>query len=124
MTLLKDVPICVLRREMTFNQDVKALRPKGDVAGLFLAYLLIGNKERLLRMVDVAGHGTGKFDTDKVKAMDLMRPTLPMEQERIANCLAALDAKLTAESEAVDFLKAHKAGLMQQLFPSSSEDDR
>jgi len=59
MTLLKDIPICILSRQMTFNQDIKALHAKGDFDGCFLAYLLLSNKQRLLSMVDIAGHGTG-----------------------------------------------------------------
>ncbi|MGA1997945.1 MAG: restriction endonuclease subunit S, partial [Bryobacteraceae bacterium] len=47
MTLLNDLPICVTSRPMTFNQDVKALRPKAGVRSDFLSYLLLGNKERL-----------------------------------------------------------------------------
>jgi type I restriction enzyme, S subunit len=70
MTLLKDVPICVLTREMSFNQDVKALLPKGDAEGLFVALLLLGSKQRLLRMVDIAGHGTGKLNTDELKTLN------------------------------------------------------
>ena len=81
MTLLKDIPICVLRREMSFNLDVKGLRPKDGVDGLFLAWMLIGNKPRLLAMVDVAGHGTGKLDTDKLKALVMAVPS-PAEQQR------------------------------------------
>ena len=50
MTLLNDLPICVANRPMTFNQDVKALRPKPDVRDDFLPYLLLGNKERLLSL--------------------------------------------------------------------------
>jgi restriction endonuclease S subunit len=116
MTLLKDVPICVLRREMSFNQDVKALRPKDDLHGLFLAYLLIGNKPRLLKMVDVAGHGTGKLNSDELKAFELVLPK-PAEQERIADCLACLDHQIVSESEKLDALKTHKQGIMQHLFP-------
>ncbi len=48
MTLLKDVPICVLMREMSFNQDVKALRPKEGVDSCFLAWLLTASKQRLM----------------------------------------------------------------------------
>jgi len=117
MTLLKDVPICVLRREMCFNQDVKALRPKVDVDTLFLAFLLLGNKQRLLKMVDIAGHGTGKLNTDELKALELVSPQ-PAEQQRIADCLSALDARIAAEADKLAALKTHKKGLMQQLFPS------
>ena len=120
MTLLKDVPICVLRREMSFNQDVKGLRPKDGVDGLFLAWMLTGNKPRLLAMVNVAGHGTGKLDTDELKALELMLPP-PAEQQRIASCLSSLDALITAETQKLEALKTHKKGLMQQLFPSPDE---
>ena len=117
MTLLKDVPICVVRREMSFNQDVKALRPINGVDGLFLALLLVGYKDRLLDMVTVAGHGTGKLDTEYLKALTLTLPSLA-EQHRIASCLSSLDALITAETQKLDSLKRHKRGLMQQLFPS------
>ena len=119
MTLLKDVPICVLRREMSFNQDVKALLPKLDVDGLFLAFLLIANKPRLLRMVDVAGHGTRKLNTDELKALELASPQ-PTEQQRIADCLSSLDTRIATEAEKLTALKVHKQGLMQQLFPSAT----
>jgi type I restriction enzyme, S subunit len=117
MTLLKDVPVCLVRREMSFNQDVKGLRPKGGVDGLFLAWMLTSNKQRLLAMVDIAGHGTGKLDTDALKALELMLPP-PPEQHRIAACLSALEDLITLESQNLEALKTHKKGLMQQLFPS------
>ena len=41
------------------------------------------------------------------------------EQQRIADCLSALDARIAAEADKLTALKAHKKGLMQQLLPSS-----
>lgn len=120
MTLLKDVPICVVLREMSFNQDVKALRPVDGVDGLFLALLLTGSKDRLLEMVTIAGHGTGKLDTDELKAMALMLPK-PAEQHRIATCLSSLDALIAAETQKHAALQRHKRGLMQQLFPTPEQ---
>lgn len=122
MTLLKDVPICVAQREMSFNQDVKALRPIDGIDGLFLALLLTSSKDRLLEMVTVAGHGTGKLDTDELKAMPFMLPS-PDEQQRIASCLSNLDALTTAATQKLADIKSHKKGLMQQLFPSPEEVD-
>ncbi|HSU13528.1 restriction endonuclease subunit S [Longimicrobium sp.] len=123
MTLLKDVPICVIRREMSFNQDVKALRPKIDVNGLFLAFALLGNKQRLLKMVDIAGHGTGKLNTDELATFELAFPE-PAEQNRIAAILSSLDEMVTAQSRKVEGLEAQKQGLLQQLFPSLEEESR
>jgi type I restriction enzyme S subunit len=43
------------------------------------------------------------------------------EQQKIAGCLSSLDELITAETQKLDFLKAHKKGLMQQLFPREGE---
>ena len=43
------------------------------------------------------------------------------EQQRIAECLSTLDELIGAESQKLDALKAHKKGLMQQLFPREGE---
>ncbi len=47
----------------------------------------------------------------------------PAEQQRIATCLRALDALITAETKKHEALKTHKKGLMQQLFPTPEEAD-
>src|SRR5207248_3155347 len=93
MTLLNDLPICVISRPMTFNQDVKALRPKPHVRNDYLPYLLLGNKHRLLSLVDLAGHGTGRLNSDELKAFDVALPPLP-EQRAIAHVLGTLDDKI------------------------------
>lgn len=43
------------------------------------------------------------------------------EQQKIASCLSSLDDLIGSESRKLDALKAHKKGLMQQLFPREGE---
>lgn len=43
------------------------------------------------------------------------------EQQKIADCLSSIDDRITAETQKLDTLKAHKKGLMQQLFPAEGE---
>lgn len=45
-------------------------------------------------------------------------PKEKREQQKIADCLSDLDALITAQTEQIAALKAHKKGLMQQLFPN------
>ena len=45
----------------------------------------------------------------------------PDEQQKIAECLASLDALIAAESQKLESLRQHKKGLMQQLFPQPGE---
>ena len=93
MTLLNDVPVCVTERPMGFNQDVKALRPKLGIAPAFLPYLVLGNKDRLLNLVDLAGHGTGRLNTEELKTFDILLPP-SAEQHAIAHILGTLDDKI------------------------------
>ena len=44
------------------------------------------------------------------------------EQSRIASCLGALDALITAQVDKLNSLKFHNRGLMQALFPSPEEN--
>lgn len=43
------------------------------------------------------------------------------EQQKIADCLTSLDELIAAQRRKVEALKAHKKGLMQQLFPREGE---
>jgi type I restriction enzyme S subunit len=45
----------------------------------------------------------------------------PREQQKIADCLSSLDEVIELEAKRLDALKAHKKGLMQQLFPREGE---
>lgn len=45
----------------------------------------------------------------------------PPEQQKIADCLTSVDDLITAETQKLEALKAHKKGLMQQLFPREGE---
>ncbi len=43
------------------------------------------------------------------------------EQQKIADCLSSLDERIAAETNKLDALKAHKKGLLKQLFPAEGE---
>jgi type I restriction enzyme S subunit len=115
MTLLNDVPICVVKRPMTFNQDVKALRPKPGVRNEYLPYLLLGNKERLLSLVDLAGHGTGRLNSDELKSLDVILPPEP-EQRAIAHILGTLDDKIELNRRMNETLEAMARALFKSWF--------
>ncbi|HCN05269.1 MAG TPA: restriction endonuclease subunit S [Bacteroidetes bacterium] len=115
MTLLNDVPVCIAKRAMTFNQDVKALLPRSQVAPEYLPYVLLGKKEVLLAKVDLAGHGTGRLNSDDLKALEVELPPLP-EQRRIAKILGDLDDKIELNRTMNETLEAMARALFKSWF--------
>jgi type I restriction enzyme, S subunit len=55
-----------------------------------------------------------------LREMEFILPSLK-EQQKIADCLSALDTRITAQAAKIETLKQHKRGLMQQLFPAPEE---
>lgn len=90
MTLHKDVPVCLAGRDVAFNQDIKALIPASSINAKYLVYYLQSQKNRLLRLVDSAGHGTGRINTDLLKAFSVAVPTLAV-QASIVDLLSICD---------------------------------
>jgi len=58
---------------------------------------------------------------EMISDMPIFLPPSPAEQEKIADCLSALDAQIAAETEKLTALKDYKKGLMQQLFPQPAK---
>jgi type I restriction enzyme S subunit len=65
-----------------------------------------------------SGSGVPTLNRNDVHAFKACVPPSPSEQQKIADCLTSLDELITAQTQKLAALKAHKKGLMQQLFPS------
>jgi len=119
--LFKRIPICVAGRDVSFNQDVKALELKKEIDTFFFLYLLISKESALLDSVTSTGIGAGKLDTDGLKKLPLKVPSNKKEQQKIASCLSSIHELIAAETQKIDQLKLHKKGLMQGLFPTMND---
>ena len=64
-------------------------------------------------------HGLLNISTGDFFGLNVILPT-PPEMKKIAECLSSFDDVITAAENELDSLKAHKKGLMQQLFPQPS----
>jgi type I restriction enzyme S subunit len=120
MTLLKDFPVCLLSCEMAFNQDIKALIPVAGIQGDFLAYMLVAQKAEILNLVDTAGHGTGRLDTDLLKSYRINVPPLP-QQRQITETLHAWDRAIVIAEQLLENSRKQKRALVQQLFPKNKD---
>jgi type I restriction enzyme S subunit len=67
------------------------------------------------------GQAQPGLSIDVLEKVSCATPKDEKEQQKIANCLASLDERITLEAQKLDTLKTHKKGLMQQLFPAEGE---
>ena len=115
MTLLNSIPVCLIKQDMAFNQDIKALLPAPGVLPRYLPYLILGNSRRLRRLVDLAGHGTGRLNSEELKALDVRLPPTS-EQRAIADILGALDDKIELNRRMNETLEAMARALFKSWF--------
>ena len=54
--------------------------------------------------------------TNDIKNLKILIPKSKQEQQKIADTLSSLDSLIEADNKKLDALKAHKNGLMQQIF--------
>lgn len=99
-----------------------------DIAHLYLNYLFLYNfhGKYLRRHITIGARSHGALAIDDADLLSLPIPyptgnTSFKEQQRIADCLSSLDERIAAETNKLDALKAHKKGLLKQLFPAEGE---
>ena len=85
-------------------------------------YFESGIHDKQLRSLVNEGARAGRFNISISQFLSTAawRPNED-EQQKIADCLASIDELLTMEGQKLAALKAHKKGLMQQLFPAQGE---
>lgn len=75
----------------------------------------------LSSLVQKGAKNTINITNDTFVSKAVFLPTDRDEQQKIAECLSALDNLISAQDQKVDALKEKKKGLMQQLFPQLGE---
>lgn len=95
------------------------LAPRAPVCTEFFGYLF--KTHQFLHILTAHSQGLTK-DRLRLYYKDfaqILLPTPPVEEQRkIADCLLSLDETIMVQMEKLGILKAHKKGLIQQLFPS------
>ena len=104
------------------NQHVCIIRlnPK-ELDPIFLnQYLISQYGQKQIDSFQAGGNRQG-LNFSQIRSFLLPLPPTKEEQIRIAGCLSSLNDLIGSESRKLDALKAHKKGLMQQLFPREGE---
>ena len=113
--LFNKIPMGITLGDVAFNQDVKCIRPKQQLAPLFLFQWLHAKENTIQNKVTATGIGAGKLDTADLQNLKLYKPSLE-EQTKIATFLSAVDEKISQLTQKHQLLREYKQGMMQKLF--------
>jgi type I restriction enzyme S subunit len=106
---------CVVDDGVALGSDLNVIRSPVD--GRFLSYYLNGSRRRELAKV-AQGDTVAHLYPTQLSRLEVYIPDAKAEQQRIADCLSSLDARLAVQVQKQNALETHKQGLLQQLFPS------
>jgi type I restriction enzyme, S subunit len=81
MSLVREFRVGIADRSLAFGQDCKALIAVDGVDSLYLAFSVLDRQQDIQRMVELAGHGTGKLSTDRLKAIEMPLPPKAIQDE-------------------------------------------
>jgi len=72
-------------------------------------------------LVQKGAKNTINIKNDRFLSGTMVLPSIEKEQQKIADCLSSLDELIELQAKRLDAIKAHKKGLLQQLFPQEVE---
>lgn len=82
----------------------------------FLYQAILSDKTQKLIQASISGQAITRITLEKIGNFSISITSIE-EQQKIADCLSSLDEQITTQGQKLDALKAHKKGLLQQLFP-------
>jgi type I restriction enzyme S subunit len=105
---------CMLRDDIALGGDLNVIRSTHN--GTFLSYFFNGPLKSLIAKV-AQGDSVVHLYPSQIASLNITIPSAD-EQKRIADTMVMVDRVLVELRHQIVTLKAHKSGLMQQLFPS------
>ena len=100
------------------NQGFQSLLVKESESHLFWYYWITKHKNILISKS--SGSTFIEIGKNEIKKINVTRPE-KNEQKKIADFLSSIDDFIISQTQKLEALKAHKKGLMQQLFPAEEE---
>ena len=115
MILLHSVPVALVLKKLTVNQDMKALIPVYNVCGEYLLFLLKGLRYFILDLVDNSAHGTKCLRTEIFERMKIAIPNINEQNEIIAQLrkkLEGIDSLFEKTYLSIELLKERRTALI------------
>lgn len=115
MILAHSVPVAKTMKQVTVNQDMKALKPHRYLNSDFLLWLLVGLRDLVLDLVETSAHGTKCLRTQDFERLAIFLPDLK-EQENIVNGLVTtvtqIDNTIEKSKKQIALLKEKRGSLI------------
>jgi type I restriction enzyme S subunit len=115
MSLAKEFRVALTRRQVAFNQDLKAFACQPDIDPEFLFYALFARREHIRELATEASHGTKKLETDVLAAVELPVPK-PDVQRRTVTVASAYDDLIENNHRRMELLENAARLLYQEWF--------
>ncbi|OGB25742.1 MAG: hypothetical protein A3I66_05015 [Burkholderiales bacterium RIFCSPLOWO2_02_FULL_57_36] len=115
MSLAKEFRVSISERELTFNQDIKALSPKNTLDPSFLFYYLLSQSQAIKDSASEAAHGTKKVDMPVLENWPLPLPPRT-DQEKIAAILSLYDDLIESNQRRIALLEKMAEEIYREWF--------
>ncbi|XMB48702.1 restriction endonuclease subunit S [Pseudomonas fluorescens] len=114
--------VAVLGINAATNQACAALLLNKGMNTEFVFQCLAVRYDEIRRISNPGGQEN--LSATLIKSIPFSYPDIESgEQQKIADCLASIDKIIIEHAQKIEFLRAHKKGLMQQLFSAIDEAD-
>jgi type I restriction enzyme, S subunit len=115
MSLAKEFRVSITTREMTFNQDLKALLPSDTLSPVYLFYYLLSQNNAIRDSASEAAHGTKKLDMPVLEQWPIPIPPLAIQQ-KIAAILSAYDDLIANNQRRITLLERMAEDIYREWF--------
>lgn len=99
MSLASEFRFGVATRELSFNQDLKAIVPTGRVDPALTLLYLASSCPTILELVDEASHGTKRLETQLLQDLQMVVPQPEIQKQLASTLWALIDQMLCNEEE-------------------------
>jgi len=120
MGLANGVPICEIAVPCAFNQDVKVMIPNAKVDASYLRLALQQQGKQFERIIETAGHGTLKINTDDLLRIRIALPALKIQRAIVAE-IEAEQALVNANRELIRRMEAKIKATIDRVWEKSPE---
>lgn len=106
---------CVMKDGVILAGDLYIYRPATNVDGRILSYLLNHQVNNAISRI-AQGKSVVQVQSKELERIHVIFPSSPIEQRKIADCLASLDDVIAKAKGELDAWRELKKGLLQQMF--------